>query len=154
MSLLHLRDIHTINFLNLSMRLHLRKALLIIRKTILLSLLSRVNYDYDNKYYASVNFRRDGSSRLGANNRWANFWSVSAAWRLTQEGFMKGITQVNDLKVRASYGINGTLPRDLYGHLSLYGYGYNYQNIAGSAPQSVPNPDLSWEKNKKLQYWF
>ena len=120
----------------------------------LLSLLSRVNYDYDNKYYASVNFRRDGSSRLGANNRWANFWSVSAAWRLTQEGFMKGITQVNDLKVRASYGINGTLPRDLYGHLSLYGYGYNYQNIAGSAPQSVPNPDLSWEKNKNFNIGF
>ena len=64
----------------------------------LLSLLSRVNYDYDNKYYASVNFRRDGSSRLGANSRWANFWSVSAAWRLTQEEFMKGITQINDLK--------------------------------------------------------
>ena len=120
----------------------------------LLSLLSRVNYDYDNKYYASVNFRRDGSSRLGANNRWANFWSVSAAWRLTQEGFMKGITQVNDLKVRASYGINGTLPRDLYGHLSLYGYGYNYQSIAGSAPQSVPNPDLSWEKNKNFNIGF
>ncbi|CDA86180.1 tonB-dependent receptor plug domain protein [Bacteroides sp. CAG:754] len=120
----------------------------------LLSLLSRVNYDYDNKYYASVNFRRDGSSRLGANNRWANFWSVSAAWRLTQEDFMKGITQINDLKVRASYGINGTLPRDLYGHLSLYGYGYNYQSIAGSAPKSVPNPDLSWEKNKNFNIGF
>ncbi|WP_353938219.1 SusC/RagA family TonB-linked outer membrane protein, partial [Bacteroides acidifaciens] len=120
----------------------------------LLSLLSRVNYDYDNKYYASVNFRRDGSSRLGANSRWANFWSVSAAWRLTQEEFMKGITQINDLKVRASYGINGTLPSDLYGHLSLYGYGYNYQDIPGSAPQSVPNPDLSWEKNKNFNIGF
>ena len=120
----------------------------------LLSLLSRINYDYGNKYYASVNFRRDGSSRLGANNRWANFWSVSAAWRLTHEEFMKGIEQINDLKVRASYGVNGTLPVSLYGHLSLYGYGYNYQSITGSAPKSVPNPDLSWEKNKNLNIGF
>ena len=67
---------------------------------------------------------------------------------------MKGITQINDLKVRASYGINGTLPSDLYGHLSLYGYGYNYQDIPGSAPQSVPNPDLSWEKNKNFNIGF
>ena len=120
----------------------------------LLSLLSRINYDYGNKYYASVNFRRDGSSRLGANNRWANFWSVSAAWRLTHEEFMKGVEQINDLKVRASYGVNGTLPLSLYGHLSLYGYGYNYQSITGSAPKSVPNPDLSWEKNKNLNIGF
>ena len=120
----------------------------------LLSLLSRVNYDYDNKYYVSANYRRDGSSRLGANNRWANFWSVSAAWRLTQENFMKDLHQINDLKVRASYGINGTLPNSLYEHLSLYGYGYNYQDIAGSAPVSVPNPDLSWEKNKNFNIGF
>ncbi|MFQ9022401.1 MAG: hypothetical protein ACLR6J_16330 [Parabacteroides merdae] len=51
----------------------------------LLSLLSRINYDYDDKYYISANYRRDGSSRLGANTRWGNFWSVSAAWRLSQE---------------------------------------------------------------------
>ena len=120
----------------------------------LLSLLSRVNYDYDNKYYFSANYRRDGSSRLGANNRWANFWSVSAAWRMTQEKFMENVSFINDLKIRASYGINGTLPNDLYGHLSLYGYGYNYQTIAGSAPASVPNPDLSWERNNNFNIGF
>ena len=76
----------------------------------LLSFLSRVNYDFDNKYYLSANFRRDGSSRLGVNNRWANFWSASAAWRITQEEFMHDLTWLNDLKIRASYGVNGTLP--------------------------------------------
>ena len=120
----------------------------------LLSLLSRVNYDFDNKYYVSANFRRDGSSRLGTNNRWANFWSVSAAWRMTQEEFMHDLTWLNDLKIRASYGINGTLPNSYYSHLSLYGYGYNYQDKPGSAPTSVPNPDLSWEKNKNLNIGF
>ena len=120
----------------------------------LVSYLATANYNYDNRYYLSASFRRDGSSRLGADNRWANFWSVSAAWRLTQENFMKDLHQINDLKVRASYGINGTLPNSLYEHLSLYGYGYNYQDIAGSAPVSVPNPDLSWEKNKNFNIGF
>ena len=120
----------------------------------LLSLLSRVNYDYDNKYYVSFNYRRDGSSRLGANNRWANFWSVSGAWRMTQEEFMKDIHWLNDLKLRVSYGINGTLPNSLYGHLSLYGYNNTYQDHSGSAPTSVANPDLSWEKNKNFNIGF
>ena len=120
----------------------------------LLSFLSRVNYDFDNKYYVSANFRRDGSSRLGVNNRWANFWSVSAAWRMTQEEFMHDLTWLNDLKIRASYGVNGTLPSSYYGHLSLYGYGNNYQEQPGSAPVSVPNPDLAWEKNKNFNIGF
>ena len=120
----------------------------------LLSFLSRVNYDFDNKYYVSANFRRDGSSRLGVNNRWANFWSVSAAWRMKQEEFMHDLTWLDDLKIRASYGVNGTLPSSYYGHLSLYGYGNNYQEQPGSAPVSVPNPDLAWEKNKNFNIGF
>ena len=120
----------------------------------LLSFLSRVNYDFDNKYYVSANFRRDGSSRLGVNNRWANFWSVSAAWRMTQEEFMHDLTWLDDLKIRASYGVNGTLPSSYYSHLSLYGYGNNYQEQPGSAPVSVPNPDLAWEKNKNFNIGF
>ena len=67
---------------------------------------------------------------------------------------MEGIHWLNDLKIRASYGINGTLPNSLYGHLSLYGYGNNYMDNSGSAPTSVPNPDLSWEKNKNFNIGF
>ena len=57
----------------------------------MLSFLSRINYDYDSKYYVSANYRRDGSSRLGENQRWADFWSVSAAWRISKEAFMENL---------------------------------------------------------------
>ena len=120
----------------------------------LLSLLSRVNYDYEGKYYISGNYRRDGSSRLGANKRWGNFWSVSGAWRISQEAFMHRLPFVDDMKIRASYGVNGTLPSDLYAHLSLYAYGYNYQDQPGSAPSTIPNPDLGWEKNLNFNVGF
>ena len=120
----------------------------------LLSMLSRINYDYDNKYYFSANFRRDGSSRLGKNKRWGNFWSVSGAWRISKEKFMEDLTFVNDLKVRVSYGINGTLPSGYYSHLNLYSFGFNYQDKPGSAPTTIANPDLGWEKNKNLNIGF
>ena len=121
----------------------------------LLSFLSRVNYDYDGKYYLSGTFRRDGSSRLGTNKRWGNFWSASAAWRISQESFMKGTEDIiTDLKIRASYGVNGTLPSQYYEHLSLFGNGYNYQDNPGSAPSNIANPDLAWEKNYNLNIGF
>lgn len=120
----------------------------------LLSFLSRINYDYDNKYYISANFRRDGSSRLGINKRWGNFWSVSGAWRISKENFMSDLDYIDDLKIRASYGINGTLPSTLYGHLSLFSYGYNYQDVPGAAPSTIPNPDLGWEKNNNFNIGF
>lgn len=120
----------------------------------LLSFLSRVNYDWDDKYYFSANFRRDGSSRLGVNQRWGNFWSASGAWRMSKESFMSDITWLDDLKVRASYGISGTLPSSLYEHLSLMGTGYDYMDQPGMAPTTIPNPELAWEKNKNLNIGF
>ena len=120
----------------------------------LLSLLSRVNYDYDDKYYFSANYRRDGSSRLGANKRWGTFWSVSGAWRISRESFMSNLDWITDLKIRASYGVNGTLPSSLYGHLNLMSTGYDYQEKPGIAPSTIPNPDLAWEKNKNLNIGF
>ena len=72
----------------------------------MVSWLGRLNYNYDNRYYAGFSFRRDGSSRLSKDNRWGNFWSVSAAWRFGSEKFMEPIKQVvSDGKVRASYGV-------------------------------------------------
>ncbi|HWJ90621.1 MAG TPA: SusC/RagA family TonB-linked outer membrane protein, partial [Flavisolibacter sp.] len=68
------------------------------------SYLSRVNYDYDGKYFLSGSLRRDGNSRFKKEFRWDNFWSVGGAWRLDREAFMKDITWVNALKLRASYG--------------------------------------------------
>lgn len=64
----------------------------------------RINYDYAHKYYASLSYRHDGSSRFAKENRWGNFWSFGAGWRISEEAFMKDVKWVNNLKLRASYG--------------------------------------------------
>lgn len=81
----------------------------------MMSWLGSVNYNYDNKYYLSASYRRDGSSRLSSDNRWADFFSVSGAWRISSEKFLEGNNLFSDLKLRLSYGTNGNLPTDYYG---------------------------------------
>ena len=77
----------------------------------MVSYVGSLNYGYNDKYYAGFSFRRDGSSRLAPYTRWGNFWAVSASWRLSQENFMKPWENVvSDMKLRASYGVNGNLP--------------------------------------------
>ncbi|MBF1418102.1 SusC/RagA family TonB-linked outer membrane protein [Prevotella histicola] len=115
----------------------------------LASWLGRVNYNYDNKYYAGVSFRRDGSSRLAEENRWGNFWSLSAAWRFGAEKFMDPVKKVlSDGKLRLSYGVNGTLPGNYYDYMSLYKYGQYYNGKSGMAIVGIANPNLKWEKNR------
>ena len=111
----------------------------------MMSALSKAEYSFDNKYYVSASYRRDGSSRLGVNTRWGNFWSVAGSWRISNEKFMQGIDWLSNLRLRASYGINGTLPSSNYGHMALAGYTYTYMDNPGGALESAPNPDLSWE---------
>ncbi len=113
----------------------------------LLSILSRLNYDFDSKYYISGSFRRDGSSKLGINERWANFWSVSGAWRIDNESFMDGLSFIDNLKLKVSYGTNGTLPPDLYGHMALYSYSSTYNGNVAAIESNVSNENLTWEKN-------
>ncbi|WP_321299695.1 TonB-dependent receptor [Marinifilum fragile] len=111
------------------------------------SILSRFNYNYDNKYYASFSYRTDASSRLGSNNRWGHFYSVSGSWRISSEPFMDDITFVNDWKLRASYGANGTLPSSWTGAYGLYSFGQDYNGVPGATYSQIANPDLQWEKN-------
>lgn len=118
------------------------------------SFLANANYDYANKYYASASFRRDGSSRLGKDNRWANFWSVSAAWRLTSEGFLEGNNLFTDLKFRASYGTNGNLPPDYYACLPLYSFSGGYGDESGIYWGNAGNSKLGWEKSQNLNVGF
>ncbi len=73
----------------------------------LISLVGRFNYNYDNKYYFTATVRRDGSSKFGENNRWGTFPGATIAWRVTQEGFMKNVLWLNDLKLRAGFGETG-----------------------------------------------
>ncbi len=118
----------------------------------LLSFLSRLNYDYDNKYYLSGTFRRDGSSRFGSNVRWGDFWSVSGAWRIKNEAFLTGAEFLDNLKLRGSYGVSGTLPDALYAHLATYSFDADYAGKPGSVPSRIANPDLSWEKCYTLDF--
>lgn len=116
----------------------------------LISYLSRLNYNYDKRYYVSASYRRDGSSRLSPESRWGNFWSVSGAWRLADEAFWKNSNAgkiFTDAKLKASYGVNGTQPTDWFGFDGLYRLGNNYDGLPGSAESSIPNPSLTWEKN-------
>ncbi|MGL4293164.1 MAG: SusC/RagA family TonB-linked outer membrane protein, partial [Bacteroidales bacterium] len=117
----------------------------------MISYLSRLNYDYDNRYYLAGSFRRDGSSRLAPENRWGNFWSVSGMWHLSREAFMQSLSPVlSDIKLRASYGVNGNQPGALYGYMGLYSFGENYMGMAGSYESTQANPNLKWEKNYNM----
>lgn len=117
----------------------------------MISYLSRLNYDYDDRYYIAGSYRCDGSSRLAPESRWGDFWSVSGMWHLSNESFMHAVKPVlNDVKIRASYGVNGNQPGALYGYMGLYSYGQNYMGAAGSYESAQANPGLKWEKNYNL----
>ena len=127
----------------------------------MLSYLGRVNYIYDEKYYASASFRRDGSSKFRAANRWGNFWSVGAGWRISREAFMEGTQDwLTNAKLRASYGVignqNGVGRYDTYNTWS-YGATYAQTTGAGGAPTStkmsmdaLKNTQLTWENTHTL----
>jgi TonB-linked SusC/RagA family outer membrane protein len=111
----------------------------------MLSFLSRAEYDYNDKYYLSGSYRRDGSSKLGENSRWGNFWSVAGSWRIDKEPFMESINVISDLKLRASYGVNGTLPTANYGWRSLTSYTNKYMTEPGGGVSTAADENLSWE---------
>lgn len=113
----------------------------------IVSLLSRLEYNYKQKYFLSGSFRRDGSSKLAPDTRWGNFWSVAGSWKINSEEFMKGLTDISNLRLRASYGINGTLPSQNYGWRSLTSYTLRYNGNAGGYLSTNANPDLKWETN-------
>ncbi|HSO77482.1 MAG TPA: SusC/RagA family TonB-linked outer membrane protein, partial [Bacteroidales bacterium] len=111
----------------------------------MLSMLSRVEYNYDDKYYASASFRRDGSSRLGPDARWGNFWSIAGSWRIDRESFMESVDVISSLRLRASYGVNGTLPSANYGWRSLTSYTNKYMEQPGGGVSTIADANLSWE---------
>lgn len=122
-----------------------------LQEDALMSYVASVNYSYDDKYYASFSFRRDGSSRLSPDTRWGNFWSLSASWRLSQERFMQPLKSVlSDLKLRASYGVNGNLPSSYYGCQSTYTTGAFYSGKPSPWESTLGNEELTWEKNYAL----
>ena len=110
------------------------------------SFFMNAEYNYNNKYYGSASFRYDGSSRFGANNKWAPFWSVGAKYRISEEAFMEETKDwLSDLTVRGSYGTVGNQDIGYYAAMGLYTYGYSYNSKPGAVPTQIPNPDLKWE---------
>lgn len=113
----------------------------------MMSYLSRAEYNFDQRYFLSASFRRDGSSRFGPSTKWGNFWSISGAWNAKSESFLKDVEDLDMLKFRASYGVNGTTPSENYGWMSLASFGYNYNNDAGGIITQVGDELLAWEEN-------
>ena len=93
----------------------------------------------------SGSFRRDGSSKLGPETRWGNFWSVAGSWRIDRENFHGRRQAISSLKLRASYGVNGTLPSANYGWRSLTSYTSKYMELPGGGVSTIADANLSWE---------
>lgn len=110
------------------------------------SYFGRLNYSFDRRYNASFSFRRDGSSRFSRQSRWGNFWSVGAGWNITSESFMKGISWIDDLKLRGSYGQTGNDQLSgYYPYQNTYDIGSTNLDEPGLRTQNVGDPALTWE---------
>ena len=129
----------------------------------LLSFFGKVDYNFLNKYYLSASLRRDGSSRFHPDNRWGNFFSVGASWRISKEKFLENQTWIDNISLRGSYGTSGNdklILRNtstgvssaddeiLYAYQGYYTSDDLYSN-AGYKPKSIATPNLKWEKNEQ-----
>jgi TonB-dependent starch-binding outer membrane protein SusC len=114
------------------------------------SYLGRLNYNYDNRYLITANFRRDGSSNFGSENKWGNFPSVSAAWRLSQESFFN-IPEISELKFRFEIGLTGS-----QGNGGIYSPLRSDPTDLGTGflPTRYGNPELQWEETKTTNFGF
>jgi TonB-linked SusC/RagA family outer membrane protein len=116
------------------------------------SLFSRLNYSYLDKYFFTGIVRRDGSTRFGSNNKYGVFPSFSAGWNIDREDFWSGNDVINSLKLRGGYGVVGNDALDDFRYLSTVVGGYNYSLgtsgtvTTGYAPETLDNPDLHWEE--------
>lgn len=119
------------------------------------SVFGRVNYNLLEKYILNVNFRRDGSSKFGANHRFGNFGSLGAAWVFSNESFAKKLSFLSFGKLRASYGLTGSDQMQDYQYITLFNASSGtsaYQGNSVLSPSRINNPELHWETNKKLEF--
>ena len=134
-------------------------------KTTTNSILAKVDYAFRDKYLVGLNGRRDGSSVFGPNTKFGNFWSASAAWVISNEDFFKNVKFVNTLKLRGSYGLQGSIAN--VGSLNQYtlyggGGGSSYYDLFGTSNTTVMgfyatnlgNLSTGWEKSKTLDFGF
>lgn len=115
------------------------------------SILSNVNYSFDNRYLAQLSVRYDGASNFGKENKYGTFFSLSGGWNMHNEDFFN-IEAVDQLKLRASYGSVGNRPQDLYPQYGLYSISSSYTGVPAAIPSQLGNPDLSWEKSFQTNF--
>lgn len=124
----------------------------------LIGYFGRLNYSYKGKYMLAASIRHEGSTKFGADHKWGNFPSVSAAWNIKGEDFLSNVDLLTVLKLRAGYGVTGTVPDAPYMSLSTLNFDnyvyFNNQWIKTVRPSSNANPDLRWEKKKEVNIGF
>lgn len=112
----------------------------------ILSYFANINYGFRGKYYLNLTGRRDGSSRFGVNNRWANFGSIGFSWALSEEAFIKSISVISNLQFKASFGTTGNTGVSNY---PIPSFGRTaYGGTSGWVPSAAGNLDLGWETNQ------
>jgi TonB-linked SusC/RagA family outer membrane protein len=120
----------------------------------LLSFLGRLSYDYSSKYFVTLSFRRDGSSRFGPENKWGNFPSAALAWKISEESFMDALTFLQLFKIRAGYGVLGNQDFGDFNYVTTSSPSQNYvlnrQVVPGAAFLSAGNPSLKWEEQSSF----
>jgi TonB-dependent starch-binding outer membrane protein SusC len=119
----------------------------------LLSQFGRILYDYQSRYAFTGIIRRDGSSRFGVNNRYGIFPSLGVSWILSEENFFPDLGQIDIIKLRASWGINGNDKIGLYQFVSTMdksrGYIFGGGRVTGASPAFIENADIRWEESEQ-----
>lgn len=117
-------------------------------------LLAALNYSYDERYLADLNFRRQGSSVFGANNRWGNFWSVGIGWNIHREAFMADKEWLGQLKFRASTGYTGSQNFNPYQAMATYNYFTDvyYDNVVAAKLMGLANDELKWQQTQDYNF--
>jgi len=127
----------------------------------ILSYLGRLNYNFDNSYFATINFRADGSSKFGTNNKWGYFPSFSLGWKISQENFLENVGWMDNLMLRGGWGQLGnqsSLPNYAFANLVTpninYAFGTDQEVYRGQIAAGMANPDLKWETSKEVNIGF
>jgi len=118
--------------------------------SVMQSFISQLNYSINNKYFISGSFRVDQSSSFAPNKRSAMFPSLSAAWNVSSEDFMKPVNMVSNLRLKLSWGKTGMKDIGPYKYMEQFRYATQYDGLPAAIPYQMANPDLTWEQTDQL----
>ena len=119
-------------------------------RSVMQSLISQLNYSFNNRYFLTGSFRVDQSSSFAAANRTATFPSLSAAWNINNEDFMQNMDFIHNLRLKVSWGKTGMKDLGPYMYLEQFSYTTQYDGESASVPFQMANPDLTWEQTDQF----